>query len=90
MGSSWTTDAPFRETKAAIDSARKMGIIAVEMEASALYALACSRQINIICIAQLTNEMGQAEKDFEKGREEGSVEALEIIEDILSCCNFLA
>lgn len=32
-GSSWTTDAPFRETAQAIDTARAKGVLAVEMEA---------------------------------------------------------
>ncbi|OYV34101.1 MAG: uridine phosphorylase, partial [Rhodospirillales bacterium 20-64-7] len=38
VGASWTTDAPFRETATAIDAARAEGILAVEMEAAALYA----------------------------------------------------
>src|SRR5262245_65938790 len=40
VGASWTTDAPFRETAAAIDCARAKGVLAVEMEAAALYAFA--------------------------------------------------
>src|SRR5206468_10326486 len=39
-GASWTTDAPYRETENAIDSARAQGALAVEMEAAALYAFA--------------------------------------------------
>ena len=35
-GATWTTDAPFRETSAAIEQARRRGILAVEMEAAAL------------------------------------------------------
>ena len=41
-GASWTTDAPFRETEAMIAACRANGILAVEMEAAALYALAQS------------------------------------------------
>jgi len=37
-GSSWTTDAPYRETAAAIAAAEAEGIACVEMEAAALYA----------------------------------------------------
>src|SRR6185369_4337529 len=33
VGASWTTDAPFRETAEAIESARGKGVLAVEMEA---------------------------------------------------------
>ena len=38
VGASWTTDAPFRETEALIALRRTEGILAVEMEAAALYA----------------------------------------------------
>jgi nucleoside phosphorylase len=40
VGSSWTTDAPFRETAEAIEAARSKGVLAVEMEAAALYTFA--------------------------------------------------
>jgi nucleoside phosphorylase len=36
VGASWTTDAPFRETEAAVAAARAKGALAVEMEAAAL------------------------------------------------------
>jgi uridine phosphorylase len=42
VGASWTTDAPFRETEEAIEAARSKGILAVEMEAAALYTFARS------------------------------------------------
>src|SRR5215471_7692798 len=35
VGASWTTDAPFRETAAAIEGARAKAVLAVEMEAAA-------------------------------------------------------
>src|SRR5579872_3029593 len=40
VGSSWTTDAQFRETAEAVEEARSKGVLAVEMEAAALYAFA--------------------------------------------------
>jgi len=79
VGKSWTTDAPFRETKSAIEFARNKGAIAVEMEAAALYSFAEARQKNIVCFAHLTNTMGQKEGDFEKGEANGSIEALKLI-----------
>lgn len=76
-GATWTTDAPYRETEAAIAEARRMGVLAVEMEAAALYALATHAGLPIVCIAHVTNTMGQAGgEDFEKGEAEGSVTAL--------------
>jgi len=51
VGASWTTDAPFRETEAMIAQHRAEGILAVEMEAATLYALAQARQFRIVCFA---------------------------------------
>lgn len=79
VGASWTTDAPFRETEAIIAQRRAEGILAVEMEAAALYALAQARQYQIICFAHVTNQMGQTEGDFEKGEASGSETALSIV-----------
>jgi purine-nucleoside phosphorylase len=78
-GASWTTDAPFRETETAIAAARAAGILAVEMEAAALYALAMAKQQDIICFAHVTNQMAQSGEDFEKGIAQGSVAALRVI-----------
>jgi uridine phosphorylase len=78
-GASWTTDAPFRETEEMIAACRKQGILVVEMEAAALYALAQARHYQIICFAHVTNQMGQTEGDFEKGEASGSQTALHII-----------
>ncbi len=78
-GSTWTTDAPFRETGVAIKQAQSQGLIAVEMEASALYAFAQACQKSIICFAHVTNQMGNIEGDFEKGEANGSRDALELI-----------
>ncbi|GAB4492928.1 MAG: hypothetical protein Fur0016_28700 [Anaerolineales bacterium] len=43
-GRTWTTDAPYRETQAMIDSRRAEGCLTVEMEAAALLAVAQFRK----------------------------------------------
>ena len=78
-GASWTTDAPFRETASAIERRRKQGILAVEMEAAALYAFAEACNKAVICFAHVTNQMAQIDGDFEKGADEGSADALDLI-----------
>jgi len=83
-GSSWTTDAPFRETEEAIAGARFKGILAVEMEAAALYAFARATNKNVLCLAHVTNTMAVAERDFEKGEADGTVDALRVLEAIIS------
>ena len=79
VGASWTTDAPFRETEAAIAAARERGILAVEMEAAALYAFAASAGVAVLCLAQVTNTMAQAGNDFEKGEADGTEDALWVL-----------
>jgi uridine phosphorylase len=83
VGASWTTDAPFRETAAAIEWARAKGALAVEMEAAALYAFARAASARVLCLAHVTNVMGQAEQDFEKGEADGTAAALAVLEAIV-------
>jgi len=78
-GATWTTDAPYRETEAAIASAREAGALAVEMEAAALYAFAMAAGRSVICLAHVTNAMAQVEGDFEKGEADGAAATLAII-----------
>ena len=79
QGATWTTDAPFRETEQAIAAMRGRGLLAVEMEAAALYAFAHARRKPVICFAHVTNQMGRIEGDFEKGEANGSADALAIV-----------
>ena len=74
VGATWTTDAPFRETPEAIDAALHVGVLAVEMEAAALYAFAKARSQSVLCFAHVTNQMGRIEGDFEKGAADGAEE----------------
>ena len=83
VGSSWTTDAPFRETAEAIEAARSKGVVAVEMEAAALYTFARTIGAQVLCLAHVTNAMGRLEQDFEKGEADGTADALQILEAIV-------
>jgi hypothetical protein len=83
-GGTWTTDAPFRETTTAIAARQAEGVLAVEMEAAALYAFAVARGWPVICFAHVTNQMGQTDGDFEKGEANGARDALGLIEAIVS------
>lgn len=83
IGTSWTTDAPYRETQSAINTMKKQNVTCVEMEASALYALSKVKNYPIVCFAHLTNSMAQSEGDFEKGDEFGSLDTLNLISRLL-------
>ncbi len=69
QGSTWTTDAPFRETVEAIGVMKQRGILAVEMEAAALYAFAEARQRAVVCFAHVTNQLGRIEVTSRRERQ---------------------
>jgi uridine phosphorylase len=83
VGASWTTDAPFRETAQAIEAAQSRGILAVEMEAAALYTFARAAGVQVLCLAHVTNTMGQSGNDFEKGQADGTRDALAVLAAII-------
>jgi uridine phosphorylase len=83
-GATWTTDAPFRETAEAIAAMSAKGLLAVEMEAAALYAFATARQRPVLCFAHVTNQMAKTEGDFEKGEADGTIDALAVIRSAAS------
>jgi hypothetical protein len=37
----------------------------------------------VLCLAHVTNTMGQAEQDFEKGEADGTADAMRILEAIV-------
>ncbi|MDA8232653.1 MAG: nucleoside phosphorylase [Magnetospirillum sp.] len=78
-GATWTTDAPYRETEKAIAAHRDVGILAVEMEAAALYAFSRARGCPVACFAHVTNTMARSEGEFEKGEADGALEALALV-----------
>ena len=78
-GASWTTDAPYRETASAIESAALAGAACVEMEAAGLYAYATARSRNVVCLAHVTNTMATDGADFEKGLDNGVHDALAVV-----------
>jgi uridine phosphorylase len=83
VGPTWTTDAPFRETPEAIEAARRLGLLAVEMEAAALYTFAKANKARVLCLAHVTNNMGQTGQDFDKGEADGTADALSILDAIV-------
>ncbi|MDQ3226062.1 MAG: nucleoside phosphorylase [Chloroflexota bacterium] len=78
-GATWTTDAPFRETRAALEAAAAAGLQAVEMESAGLYAFAQARGRPVVCFALVTNQLAQNGDDFEKGPDNGASHALALL-----------
>ena len=53
----------------------RLSVLAVEMEAAALYAFATARARPVICFAHVTNQMARVDGDFEKGEANGANDA---------------
>ena len=53
------------------------------MEAAALYAFSQAANKQVLCLANVTNTMGQTAQDFEKGEADGTADAMQILETIV-------
>jgi purine-nucleoside phosphorylase len=60
-GGVWTTDAPYREGRARARSLARKGVVGVEMEASAMYAVARHRGARIASLFVVSDELGGEE-----------------------------
>lgn len=56
----WTTDAPYREMVAQIDTFRKQGVYSVDMETSAMYALGQFRGVRVANLLVISDEVWRA------------------------------
>jgi len=56
-GKIWTTDALYRETRAKVEDYQKQGVLAVEMEISALFSVARFRQVELGAMLVVSDEL---------------------------------
>ncbi|MFC1947546.1 nucleoside phosphorylase [Chloroflexota bacterium] len=56
-GPSWTTDAPYRETVAEVSKYQEEGVLTVEMEASALFALGNHRNVDVGALFTISDSL---------------------------------
>jgi hypothetical protein len=52
------------------------------MESAALYAFAAARCRPVICVAHVSNQLGQVEGDFDKGEANGARGSAELVRAI--------
>ena len=57
-GPQWTTDAPYRERRDKVRSFRQAGILGVDMETSAMYALARFRGVRVCNLLVISDVLG--------------------------------
>jgi uridine phosphorylase len=57
-GTVWSTDAPYRETREKVILFQDQGVFGVEMEVSALFTVACFRQVDMGALLVVSDELG--------------------------------
>jgi len=57
QGTVWTTDAPFRETFAKIKAFQSQGILAVDMETSALFSVSRFRGVDLAVVLVVSDDL---------------------------------
>jgi uridine phosphorylase len=58
-GTTWTVDAPYRETKAEVQHYKRKGVKTVDMETSALFAVAKFRKVKIASAFVVSDILGE-------------------------------
>lgn len=67
VGTSWTTDAPYRETVSEIKRYQKEGVLTVEMEASALFAVAQYRGVEMGAVFTISDSLANFKRPLKFG-----------------------
>jgi uridine phosphorylase len=78
VGTSWTIDAPYRETFAEVKHYQREGVLTVEMEAAALFAVAERRGIELAAMFTISDSLADLTWDprFSSRETEAGLEAL--------------
>jgi uridine phosphorylase len=79
VGRVWTTDAPYRETAPQIERWASGGVLAVEMQAAALFAFAQARGAVVAVVALVSNGPNDAKSQFDTGGHALQVQILSAI-----------
>jgi uridine phosphorylase len=78
-GMVWTTDAPYRETAQELKMYADQGVLAVEMQAASLFALASMRNAAIGVVAHVTNAIDHTGEPFDKGPQTDGIRILKVL-----------
>ena len=76
-GKLWTTDAPYRETQTQLEEWAKDGVLAVEMQAAALFAFGIARGVAVAAVAMVSNAVDHEGQQFDTGSEQDGLRILQ-------------
>jgi phosphorylase superfamily protein len=66
-GKVWTTDAPYRETRAQLKRWASRHALAVEMQTASLFAFGIARQASVTSVAMVSNALDHQGEQFDTG-----------------------
>jgi uridine phosphorylase len=75
-GKVWTTDAPYRETRAQMTQWSEQQALAVEMQAASLFAFGAARQVAVASVATVSNAVDHPGQQFNTGSPEEGLRVL--------------
>ena len=61
LGTTWTTDAPFRELRKDVLEHQKQGVLAVDMEAAAMLSVAKSMNLSAVAVFSIADQLSGGE-----------------------------
>jgi len=61
LGTTWTTDAPFRELRRDVIEYQKQGVLAVDMEAAAMLAVAGSMNLSAVAAFSIADQLSEGQ-----------------------------
>lgn len=75
-GTTWSIDAPFAETREEVKHYQKKGVLTVEMEAAALFAVAEKRRVKAAAIFTISDKLDKEWSGFQKEYKESGYDRL--------------
>ena len=87
-GTTWTIDAPYRETKAEVQHYKKEGVKSVEMEASALFAVAQVRKVKIAAAFVISDLLGSDAWDPQFDKRHVKTKLYRLIDASVDCLSY--
>lgn len=76
-GKVWTTDAPYRETQSQLEQWAEEGVLAVEMQTASLYAFGKAKDVDVVCVAMVSNAVDHEGEQFDTGSQQDGLRILE-------------
>jgi purine-nucleoside phosphorylase len=89
-GKIWTTDAPYRETEDKVISYSQEGVLAVEMEMSALFRVALYRGVELAGLLVVSDELGSLSWKRGFDRPEFKKARVMAVDAVLRACETVA